>query len=131
MDPPPQPEEDIHRRRRAEKRRKALLETTTSAISIYPSLGERLLPYLIAAMETCWVDAVLITLASLNLFQRHALLLPLWSPFVLITSSCGLMIFLERREIAMEQAVKGDHRRVAGSSWFVLLMTLLVLIVVW
>ncbi len=131
MDPRSQPEEDTHRRRRAEKRQKELLETTTSAISILPGLGERLLPYLVAAMETCWVDAVLITLVSLNLFQRHALLLPLWSPFVLIASACGLMIFLERREIAMEQAVKSDHKRVTGSSWFVLLMTLLVLIVVW
>ena len=49
-----------------------------------PSWGERLLPLLFAAMETCWIDAILIGLASSNLLGLNQPLLPLWIPFVLI-----------------------------------------------
>ncbi len=49
--------------------------------SVTLSSGERLLPYLFAAMETCWVDAILIGLAG-----AHTFFLPLLVPFVLIAS---------------------------------------------
>ncbi len=52
--------------------------------------GERLLPYLLAAMETCWVDAILIGLAGANSASAHAFFLPLWVPFVLIAGSYWL-----------------------------------------
>ena len=103
----------------------------TSVLSATPGWGERLLPYLLAAMETCWVDAILIALASVNLFQRRTPLIPLWAPFALIASACWLMIFLERREVVKKQAVKSEGKRVSGSSWFILLMTLLILVIVW
>lgn len=129
MDTPP--EENTLVSSGNEKRAKELLEMTTSAISAHPSLGERLLPYLIAAMETCWVDALLIAFSSINFFQTHTPLLPLWAPFLLIASACWLMIFLERRELVKGQAVQNERRRVSGASWFILLLALLVLLVVW
>ena len=131
MDTPPQSGEDTHMSRGAEKRQKELLEMTTSAILAHPGLGERLLPYLIAAMETCWVDALLIALLSVNFFQSRTTLLPLWAPFLLIASACWLMIFLERRELVKEQTVENERKRVSGASWFVFLLALLVLLVVW
>src|SRR5450432_2622031 len=131
MDTPSQPGEDTRMSRGAEKRQEELLEMTTSPISAHPGLGERLLPYLIAAMETCWVDALLIALASINFFQHRTTLLPLWAPFLLIASACWLMIFLERRELAKELPVGNERKRVSGASWFILLMALLVLLVVW
>ncbi len=54
------------------------------------SWGERLLPYLFAAMETCWVDAILIWIAGINVSSAHTFLLPLWVPYVLIASSYWL-----------------------------------------
>ncbi len=60
--------------------------------SVSLSGGERLLPYLLAAMETCWVDAILIGLAG----STHAFLLPLWAPFVLIAGSYWLANVLEQ-----------------------------------
>ncbi len=131
MDTPPQQKEDTYVSRAAERRRQDRLAMATTVLSATPGWGERLLPYLLAAMETCWVDAVLIALASVDLFQRRTPLIPLWAPFVLIASACWLMIFLERREVVMEQAVKSGGKRVSGSSWFILLMTLLMLLVVW
>jgi len=63
-----------------------------SSHSVALSSGERLLPYLFAAMETCWVDAIMIGLAG----STHAFFLPLWVPFVLIASSSWLANTLEQ-----------------------------------
>jgi hypothetical protein len=52
-------------------------------VSYAASWGTRLLPYLFALMETCWVDVLFIGLASLG-FLTHTLLFPLWSPFLFI-----------------------------------------------
>ncbi len=131
MDTPPQQREDIRLRSARERRQQELLDMTTSAISATPGPGERLLPYLIVAMETCWVDAVLIALASVNFFQNHTTLLPLWASFVLMAGACWLMIFLERREVVKGQTTRNKTKRVSGSSQFILLMALLVMIVVW
>lgn len=60
--------------------------------SVTLSGGERLLPYLLAAMETCWVDAILIGVAG----STHTFLLPLWAPFILIAGSCWLSNRLEQ-----------------------------------
>ncbi len=54
--------------------------------------SERLLPYLFAAMEGCWVAAILIGLAG----STHTFFLPLWVPFVLIASSYWLSNTRER-----------------------------------
>lgn len=131
MDTPPQQREDQRVRSAAERRQQELLDIVTHTVSARPDLGERLLPYLIAAMEACWVDAVLIALASVNFFERRTTLLPLWAPFVVIASACWLMIFLERRELVKGRTPEDKKKRVSGSSWFILLMVLLVLIVVW
>ena len=70
------------------------------------SWGERLLPYLFAAMETCWVDAILIAMAGVSSDSAHAFFLPLWVPFVLIVSSCWLSNALARRRAASADAVQ-------------------------
>ena len=51
------------------------------------SVGEFFIPTLLAAMETCWIDAILIGLASINLFGSSAPLMPFWAPFILIGDS--------------------------------------------
>ncbi len=67
-------------------------EDVVVARSATLSGGERLLPYLFAAMETCWVDALLIGLAG----STHVFFLPLWAPFVLIVGSYWLSNALEQ-----------------------------------
>ena len=131
MDTPPQKREDVEISTTAERYQQKQLAMKTDVLSATPEWGERLLPYLVAAMETCWVDAVLIALASANIFQRGTTLMPLWAPFVLIASACWLMIFLERREIILGRNAEDGQKRVSGSAAFILLMVLLVLIVVW
>ena len=71
MDMPPQQREDLRVRGASEKRQQESLDIATYIFSATPGLGERLLPYLIAAMETCWVDAVLIALASVTHRYYH------------------------------------------------------------
>src|SRR5437588_4167514 len=74
-----------------------LLSMRTPAQAEPPSLGEMLLPFLFAAMETCWLDAIFIGLASLGLFQSHEPLMPLWAPFVFLIGTQWLLNFQYRR----------------------------------
>ncbi|MBV9614417.1 MAG: hypothetical protein JO031_03070, partial [Ktedonobacteraceae bacterium] len=62
MDTPPQKREDAQMSTTAERYQQKQLAMKTDVLSATPEWGERLLPYLVAAMETCWVDAVLIAL---------------------------------------------------------------------
>lgn len=59
------------------------------------SWGERILPCLLAAMEACWLDALLIGIASIHLFQLMTPFMPLWAPFVLMIGSCALALSVE------------------------------------
>ena len=61
------------------------------------SIGEFLLPYLLGAMQACWIAAILIGLASAGLFVSSATLIPLWAPFVLILGSLFLFHYLGMR----------------------------------
>src|SRR5436305_1982364 len=83
-----------------QRRRRDILAMSTTYLSIAPSWGEHLLPYLFIGMEACWIAAVLVGLASINFFQSHEPLIPLWSPFLLMAGSCWLSVYLERRELA-------------------------------
>lgn len=103
MNSSPQQPEDKKEKQKAieaalERRRQQLLEMATTSVAATPSWGERLLPFLFAAMETCWVDAILIGLASLKIFQTREPLMPLWAPFVFIAGSLWLARYLERRD---------------------------------
>src|SRR5207248_2105772 len=62
------------------------------------SLGEFMLPTLLGAMEACWVDVVLIGLASALLLGSSMPLLPLWAPFVFIVGSQWLLHYADRRD---------------------------------
>src|SRR6266702_6052193 len=61
------------------------------------SIGEFLLPYLLGAMQACWIAAILIGLASAGLFESSAALIPLWAPFILILGSLFLFHYLGMR----------------------------------
>jgi hypothetical protein len=99
----------------AQRRRQQLLSMATTAIAANPSLGERLLPFLLAAMEACWVDAIFIGLAGLGLFQSRQIfihspvpIIPLWAPFVFIAGSQWLASYLERRDISATSSSEKD-----------------------
>ncbi len=61
------------------------------------SIGEFLLPYLLGAMQACWIAAILIGLASAGLFASSATLIPLLAPFILILGSLFLFHYLGMR----------------------------------
>lgn len=92
MDTAPQNNDSLEQR----QQEVALPGVVSSRARTY-SGGERLLPYLFAAMETCWVDAILIGLVGTDSSSSSSFFLPLWVPFVLIASSCWLSNALERR----------------------------------
>src|SRR5205085_6297317 len=79
------------------RRRQDLLDASTDEVPHALSWGERLLPLLFAGMETCWVYAILLGLASVNFFQSEDPLVPVWAPFVLIVGSFWLLHSIERR----------------------------------
>ena len=123
----------------AERRRQHLLSMTTIEVAANPSLGERLLPFLMAAMEACWVDAIFIGLAGLGLFQsRQAFIhspvpiIPLWAPFVLIAGSQWLVTFLERRAVgAASSSDKEESTSTPGTSLVFALVGVVTLFIIW
>ncbi len=92
----------------AQRRRQQLLSMPTTEIAANPSLGERLLPFIMAALEASWVDAIFIGLAGLNFFQSRDPIIPVWAPFVLIAVSQWLSGYLERRSISAESSSGSD-----------------------
>ncbi|GAC1381959.1 MAG: hypothetical protein NVSMB33_08990 [Ktedonobacteraceae bacterium] len=115
----------------AQKRRQYLLALHTDALDSHPTLGDILLPFLFAAMETCWLDAIFIGLASTGLFQSHEPLMPLWAPFVLIIGSQWILSLLERRAIATSTEIAASKAPMPGSSLFILFVSTVTLFVVW
>src|SRR5260370_8086564 len=65
----------------AQRRRQQLLSMATTEIAANPSLGERLWPFIMAAMEAGWVDAIFIGLACLHFLPVPVPLLPFFAPF--------------------------------------------------
>src|SRR5438105_4275067 len=99
---PQQPEDRDQKRearlaKAAQGRWQQILSLHTTYQADTPSLGKRLLPFLLAAAETCWIDAIFIGLAGLGLFQSGEPLIPLWAPFVFIVGTQWILSHLERR----------------------------------
>ncbi len=118
----------------AERRRQQLLSMATTQLSATPSWGERLLPIVLAAMEACWVDAILIGLAGVGLFQSHDPILPLWAPFVLIAGSHWLANYLERRDASRAPtSEQNDFARTVtpGTSLVIALIAVVTLFIIW
>ncbi|GAC1393522.1 MAG: hypothetical protein NVS4B11_35010 [Ktedonobacteraceae bacterium] len=94
MDTTPQNDDTLERRRQ-----EADILGVVSPRPTMLSWGERLLPYLFAAMETCWVDAIIIGIAGTSSAPAHEFFLPLWVPFVLIAGTCWLSNYLAREYV--------------------------------
>ena len=97
------------------------------------SWGERLRPYLLAAMETCWVDAILIALAGSSSSATHAFFLPLWVPFVLIVSGCWLAnTFAQKRTTnTTTTASQGQTSFITGTVLIICLISAVTLFSLW
>src|SRR5438034_7413566 len=125
----------------AQRRRQQLLSMATTQIAANPSLGERLLPFLMAAMEACWVDAIFIGLAGLGLFQSRQTfihspvpIIPLWAPFVFIAGSQWLASYLVWRDVsATSSSNKDDNTNTVtpGTSLVFVLTGVVTLFIIW
>jgi hypothetical protein len=96
-------------------------------------IGEFLLPYLLGAMQACWIAAILIGLTSANLFGSSESLIPLWAPFILIPGSLLLFHYLGLQTAKKTTGDPGDGVKVAipGTSFFYILIGVLSLFFVW
>lgn len=129
------PESEDGAARDARQRRfRALWQMSAVDTAETPSWGKRLLPVLFAAMETCWVDAVLLVLAAINFFQLRDPVMPLWAPFVLMISAAWLSTYLERRELSTSRRMPEEmakERATPGSSAVFLVLALVTLLILW
>jgi hypothetical protein len=117
-----------------ERRRRDLLAMSTTEIELAPGWGERLLPYLFIATESCWVVVLLSALASTFFFQSHTPLLPLWAPFVLMASAHWCAAYLERRDLpnALTHDSLRDRSAMTGGAWRIyVLFVALLLFILW
>lgn len=124
------------------RHRRHVLALRTTDVREAPTIGEIALPYLFAAMETCWIDAIFIGLGSLDLFSSRDPLMPLWAPFLLIIGSQWLLSMMERRgAIAGEDSTGGASNEdeggaggkttSSGSALSVLFMAIVTLFIIW
>jgi hypothetical protein len=124
------------------RHRKHVLALRTTDVREAPTIGEIVLPYLFAAMETCWIDAVFIGLASLDLFQSRDPLMPLWTPFLLIIGSQWLLSMMERRGATAgddnigsagdtDEDGTGGKTTSSGPALSVLFMAIVTLFIIW
>ncbi|MGB8348534.1 MAG: DUF4129 domain-containing protein [Ktedonobacteraceae bacterium] len=115
------------------RKRLRMLALNDTELATPSSLGEILLPFLFAAAETCWVDAVFLGLASFGLFASHAPLMPLWTPFVLIAGTQWIVSRLERRAATAPAQNKRAIERATlpGSYWLILFITFVILLSIW
>lgn len=95
-----------------------------------PSIGMLLIPFLFAAMEACWIDAIFLGLATLGLFQVHSPLMPLWVPFLVIAGSQWLYNWLALRAAQTHRDVE-DFADFSIAPWFVPLLIIVALFTIW
>ncbi|MDQ2902723.1 MAG: DUF4129 domain-containing protein [Chloroflexota bacterium] len=96
--PDPEMQELLARVQTTERRRQERLRLSTTFLPDTLSLGERVLPYLFAGMEACFINALLVAVAGFNIFGPNIPVLPLWAPFVLMGGSVWAARYLERRD---------------------------------
>jgi hypothetical protein len=106
--------------------------TEDSSIS---SIGEVLLPYLLGAVQACWITAILIALASTGLFVTSSVLIPLWAPFVLILGSLLLFHYLgirtEHTTVGENDPARRKQIDVSETSLFIILVAVASLFFIW
>jgi hypothetical protein len=99
------------------------------------SLGEYSLPYFLAAIEACWVNAILIGLAGANLLGSPSALLPVWGPFVLFIASIWLFQRTLQKEAvaAISQAADEEQssKKLPGSGLMIVVLGLLAFCLIW
>ncbi len=96
-----------------------------------PSTGQLLIPFLFSSMEACWIDAIILGLATLGLFQIHSPLLPLWTPFLVIAGSQWLYNWLALRAAQTQGAGEDGEADFSIARWFAPLLTIVILFTVW
>jgi hypothetical protein len=130
---PPRPDEDQALLAARQRREQDIIAMGTDDLPAAPSWGERLLPIVFAAVETCWVSAILIGIADIDLFGSHDLLMPLWAPFVFIAGASWFATYLERREVTAGKATVNPNKAtmISGSQWVFPLLLVFALFIIW
>ncbi len=97
------------------------------------SIGEFLLPFLLGAMESCWIVAILIGLASAGIFESSEPLVPLWAPFTIIIGSLLLFHYLGLRTVKKASSHPGEDLKIATPDTFLfaILIGVLSIFFVW
>jgi Domain of unknown function (DUF4129) len=110
--------------------RESIFAPQESTIS---SIGEFILPYLLGAMQACWIAAILIGLASAGLFVSSEALMPLWAPFILILGSLFLFHYLGLRAPKNTASDTTDKVKVIlpETSLFLILVGIVSLFFIW
>jgi len=98
------------------------------------SLGESLVPFLLALVEACWFNGILIGLAGVDFLQTNTALLPFWGPPLLLCAALWLFQRVLRKEASSEEAEGQPENSVRTSSGFGPLfgvLALLDLVLIW
>lgn len=98
------------------------------------SLGEYILPFFLAAVEACWINGILIGLASLKLLDSSVALLPFWAPLLLLVGSIWLFRRALQQESSMQENFEESEQKLSHIPGLRLMfgfIGLLILILIW
>lgn len=112
------------------RRKLHLLSLNADNAQVAPSMGMLLIPFLFAALEACWIDAIFLGLAALGLFQLHSPLMPLWVPFLVIAGSQWLYSLLVLRA-ARQDSGGEDFSDFSIAPYFVPFLLVITLFTIW
>lgn len=102
------------------------------ALAATMSWGEQLLPLAYAAMQCCWITAVLIGLGRLSFFGRNDAFMPLWAPFLIILVSTWSALTLPDQTASTQSRQKFSLSQLRSSTAIVILIqTVLILCIIW
>ncbi|WP_165423618.1 DUF4129 domain-containing protein [Ktedonosporobacter rubrisoli] len=129
----PSPASNGHSTAAQARRAQEAQDMGTTYVPEHLNLGEHLLPFVFAAAEACWIDAIFIGLVAIHFFQLSTPFMPLWAPFLLLAGSHWLAIQLERRDIAAGKIDAEEPQRAVTSGTPVLvgLLVLTILLIIW
>jgi hypothetical protein len=108
------------------------LRTGPRALAATMSWGEQLLPLAYAAMQCCWIAALLIGLGRLHMFNDNGTIMPLWAPFLIILASTWSALTLPDQTASTHRRQNFSLSQLRSSTAIIaLLQTVLILSIIW
>ena len=110
----------------------AYVSSSPRALATTMSWGEQLLPLAYAAMQCCWIAALLIGFGRMHMFTQTGTFIPLWAPFlVILVSTWSALTLPDHTARAYNQSTFSLSQLRSSKTVIILIQTVLILSSIW